>query len=1040
MKYPTLISVILLAFQLIPLNAQELDEGKRFMDSAGSNATIFRSRQPNRYNFKFEGTYYWDDEEFERGGIMLEGKWFEGVLLNIDAHEQEVLATSDAARNAVLVRRDLIDWLIINDRKYVNLNRKGYTEAPVGFFRVEYENGYTIYSRMEKYLAQSTSYFSSNGSGRSIDIFEPDITYWIEDDGYVTPLRKGAAKKHLSNPDGVDFRQMKKSAGKSIGKTVVTYSEELVRAYPDSLFISTQLPSKNYKIGDKNIYSSLPAGFFTPTQNSKDDELLKLINADHETVTFVNKVYNIGTPENAHGNKAYVSGVVRDVMSGQPIIGATVTDSNRKSYAMTDNEGQYRIQLPLGDNILSFSGYSLEDLNLDVVVQSDGKLDVVMKEKVTSLKGAVVTAESMVNHRDARMGIEKVRVATIQKVPAAFGEADVLKVVLTLPGVKSVGEASSGFNVRGGSADQNLVLFNDGTIYNPSHLFGIFSAFNTDVINDIELYKSSIPAEYGGRISSVMNVRSREGNSNKVQGSLGLGLLTSRFHVEGPLGKKTTFIAGGRTTYSNWILNLLPENSAYNGGKASFSDLNLSLTHRANDRNTIQVFGYWSRDKFSFDRDTTFHYSNLNASFKWISSLSPRTSMTFVTGYDQYTNRIDDAFNEVSGYSVENAINQVFAKLNFKTIVNDRHSLSYGLQGVCYMLNPGHMKPLSDASIVADNALPWMKGLAPDFYFGDTWKPGEKFSVDLGFRLSSFKALSSTDKFHINPEARLSFKYSFLSNLSIKAGFNMMTQYIHLISNTASVSPTDAWHLVGDGLAPQKGWQAAAGLYWSVDDNRIDFSLEGYYKQGKNSYDYKSGATLIMNGNLAEDLVPIYTKSYGVEFMVKKTTGKLNGWLSYTYSRSLMKEMNDRGLETINGGAWYSAPHDKPHDFKLVGNYKFTHRYSLSCNVEYSTGRPVTIPISSYYYEGGLRLGYSTRNGYRIPDYFRLDLALNIDAGHYLKKLSHMSWTFGVYNVTGRKNAYSVYYSTNGGVALTGYKLAVFACPVPYITFNIKFG
>lgn len=1041
MKLKLTLQILLAAavLQPLPLTAQDSREGLLFMDKARDNSTVFRSRQAKRYNFQYEGTYFWDSPEFVKGGLMLDGKWFDGILLNIDAYGQEVFALPDDNRSPVVVRRNQVDWLTIGSERYVNLNKKGYKDVPEGFYKVEYEDGFTVYSRTEKRLVEDMI-TAAAGTGTIMEIFEPVETFWMEDGGTVTPLRKGRTRKYLASPAGRNFQTLKKSPKNSVGRTFDIAREELIPAVPDSLRTSAQLPSGDFKIGDRTIYTSLPAGFFASSDGTRDDELLKLINAGHEMVTFANKIYDIGQDEDARGDRAYVSGVVRDVLSGQPLIGVAVFDDKGKAYAMTDNDGLYRIQLPLGESTLSFSGYSLEDLNLSVNVHSDGGLDVVMKEKITSLKGAVVSAESMVNHRDARMGIEKVRINTIQKVPVAFGEADVLKVVLTLPGVKSVGEASSGFNVRGGSTDQNLVLFNDGTIYNPSHLFGIFSAFNTDVINDVELYKSSIPAEFGGRISSVLDVRGREGNSNKLQGSLGLGLLTSRFHLEGPLGEKTTFIAGGRTTYSNWMMRLLPDDSAYNGGGASFSDLNLSVTHKVNEKNTIQAYGYWSRDKFSFDGDTTFHYSNLNASLKWRNSLSQRTTMTLAAGYDQYSSEVDDAFNVVSGYIVENDIDQLFAKWNFKTVLNDRHSLSYGAQAVYYMLNPGHMTPLSEHSLIVEKALPWMKGIEPALYASDTWKPDDKFSLDLGLRLSSFKSLSPSDKLYAAPEVRVSGKYSFRPNLSFKAGFNTMNQYIHLISNTASVSPMDAWHLVGDGLKPQRGWQAASGLYWSVNDNKIDLSLEGYYKRGVNSYDYKSGATLIMNEDLASDLVPTYAKAYGVEFMVKKPLGKLNGWLSYTYSRSLMREMEDRGIATINGGDWYNAPHDKPHDVKLVGNYKFTHRYSLSFNLDYSTGRPVTLPVSSYFYAGGRRLAYSLRNAYRVPDYFRLDLALNIDPGHYLRKLTHMTWTLGVYNVTGRKNAYSIYYSTNGGGALRGYKLSVFACPIPYINLNLKFG
>ena len=1047
-KLVLVVLLVLSALQPPSLRAQSSTESRLYLDEAKDNSIIFRSRQAKRYNFLYNGTYYWFSPDFEKGSVCIDGKWYEGVLLNIDAYAQQPLARPSENRLAVTLSRDAIDRLTLAQTRFVNLRKLGYASVPEGFYEVVYEgDGFTLYRHVTKMLVSdlnSTGVASSSGTTQYIyDNFETKEVYYREQDGRVFKVRTRRARNFVAGL--TSSLPASKKALRNAESPVEVAAEPLVVApVPDSLLSAvsvSSLPKDNFKLGEKTVYTDLPAGFFSTGKEPKNDELLKLINAGNEVVTFANKVYDIGTPDQARGDKAYVRGRVRDVVTGEPLIGVAVYDEKTNAFAMTDNDGQYRIQLPLGENVLGFSGYSLEDMRLNVQVHSDGGLDVVMKEKITALKGAVVSAESMVSHRDARMGIEKVRINTITKVPAAFGEADVLKVVLTLPGVKSVGEASSGFNVRGGSTDQNLVLFNDGTIYNPSHLFGVFSAFNTDVINDIELYKSSIPAEFGGRISSVLDVRGREGNSNKVQGSLGLGLLTSRFHVEGPLGKdhRTTFIVGGRTTYSNWLFNLLPESSAYAGGNASFSDINASVTHHVNDRNTIQAYAYWSRDKFSFDGDTTFRYSNANASLKWRSALSERTSMTVVGGYDRYANIVDDAFNAVSAYSVATGIEQAFVKAGFKTVLTDKHTLSYGVNGIYYDLNPGRMTPLGGSSLVAARDLQQQNAIESAAYLSDTWQPTEKFSAELGARYSAYNALHP-GKFYGAPELRTSAKYSFRENVSVKAGFNTMNQYIHLISNTSSVSPMDAWHLADASLKPQKGWQAASGLYWTVADNAIDLSLEAYWKQMSNYLDYKSGAVLIMNENLADELVPTYGKAYGIEFMVKKALGKLNGWMSYTYSRSFLKEMQDRGVETINGGEWYCAPHDKPHDLKIVGNYKFTHRYSLSFNVDYSTGRPVTIPVSSYYYGGGLRLAYSERNGYRIPDYFRLDLALNIDPGHYLKKLTHMSWTLGVYNVTGRKNAYSIYYTTLGGTSISGYKISVFASPIPYINLNLKFG
>ena len=755
-------------------------------------------------------------------------------------------------------------------------------------------------------------------------------------------------------------------------------------------------------------------------------------------MTFQNKTYEIGDPDGVRKRGAStVRGYVRDVSSGEPIAGVSVYLPDGKAFTQTDAFGFYKISLPAGSNKLGFSVFSYEDMVLDLMVFGDGALDVVMKEKVYTLKGAVVTSESMSQHRTPQMGIQKVRINLIKNVPVAFGEADALKVVMTLPGVKSVGEASSGFNVRGGATDQNLILFNGGTIYNPNHMFGILSAFNPDVINDVELYKSSIPAEYGGRISSVLEVRSRDGNSKKVQGSLGLGLLTSRLHLEGPLVKdRTSFILGGRTTYSNWIFKLLPPSSNYAGGRASFQDVNLGVSHKVDERNSIHAYGYFSRDKFSFSHDTTFRYRNLSASLKWHSIFNDRHSMTATAGYDSYHYGLEDTFNKFAAYTLQTAIDQAFAKVSFKSTVSDAHTLSYGLNATWYDLNPGKLLPAGDSSLVVARSLTREQALEAALYIGDTWQVDERLSLDAGLRWSQFLR-PGMKRFHGGPEVRLSGKYSFDDVTSVKAGFNTMRQYIHMISNSVNVSPTDSWRLASDQIRPQSGWQAAAGFYRTLMDGTLDLSLEAYYKHVKHYIDYKSGAVLVMNEHLADELVETENRSYGVELMARKSLGKLNGWVSYTWSRSRLREMEDRGVNTINHGDWYNAPHDKPHDLKVVANYKFTHRYSISANLDYATGRPVTIPVGRYNYDG-MRLVYSERNGYRIPDYFRLDLALIVEPGHYLKQLTHMSVTLGCYNVTGRKNPYSVFYTTDGR-NVSGHMLSVFATQIPYVNLNLKF-
>ncbi len=663
------------------------------------------------------------------------------------------------------------------------------------------------------------------------------------------------------------------------------------------------------------------------------------------------------------------------------------------------------------------------------------------------------------------MGIS--RIDRIKHVPAAFGEADVLKIVLTLPGVKSVGEASGGFNVRGGATDQNLILFNDGTIFNPTHLFGLFSAFNADIVNDIELYKSTIPARFGGRISSVLEINSREGNSKKITGSAGIGLLTGKFHIEGPVIKdKLNFIVGVRTTYSDWILGLLPENTEYKNGSATFQDFTAGLSYKVDNKNTLYLNGYYSRDGFKFSNDTTFAYQNANASLKWRSIINESHNLVISAGYDLYNYKTSDFGNPVYAYTMDFNIKQGFVRANFNWLINEKHSLNYGLNTIFYHLSPGSLVPEGAESIVVPRKLPLEKGVESALYVGDTWSITDKLSLELGLRYSLYSALGEKTYFnyypgeprsestivdstivpsgkmvkpYLGPEFRVSARYAFNNDFSLKAGFNSMRQNIHMLSNTTAISPTDIWKLSDANISPQTGWQAAAGFYGNIFGRRIELSVEGYYKEMDNYLDYKSGAVITMNKFIERDVVKTVGRAYGAEIMLKKPLGKLNGWMAYTYSRTMLKQVPESGEMLINKGNWYSASYDKPHEIKLVANYKFTQRFSVSLNVDYSSGRPVTIPLSKYNYGNGYRLFYSDRNAYRIPDYFRMDFSINIEPSHNLTLLTHSTITLGVYNLTGRKNAYSIYYDTHSGSKIKGYKLSIFGAPIPYITYNIKF-
>lgn len=824
---------------------------------------------------------------------------------------------------------------------------------------------------------------------------------------------------------------------------------------------------------NKTLITQLPPDLFGEITNQKDSLAKKELASNYSEeiestapkATLENKLYIIGAKTTNLAGNATLSGVIRDIKTGEPVIGAAVYIENPRIGASTDQFGYYSITIPKGKHVLNIKDMGMKDRKHQIVLYANGKLNIELQEQVFALKEVVVSAEKAANVSRAQMGVEKLTIKNIKQMPAIFGEADIMKAVLTLPGVKSVGEASSGFNVRGGSTDQNLILFNDATIYNPSHFFGFFSAFNPEVVKDVELYKSSIPAKFGGRLSSVLDISTRDGNKKKFAGSAGIGLLTSRLNIEGPLIKdRTSFILGGRTTYSNWLLGLLP--GQYNKSRASFYDFNLGITHQLDEKNSIYLSGYLSNDQFSLNKDTSsFAYNNRNGSVKWRHVFNNKFNGVFTVGQDVYTYKVSGNEIPSTAYKLNFDINQSNFKSDFTYYLSSKHSLDFGINSIYYKLHPGNFKPLSELSLIAPDQLSAQQALETAIYIGDRYEVNSRFSLNYGVRYSIYNYLGPQsintyradmpkeegtiegvktygagkiiNTYH-GPEFRFSTRYSFTSDFSVKAGYNTLRQYIHLLSNTTAIAPTDIWQLSDPNIKPQFGDQVSLGLYKNFKSNTIETSVEVYYKRLKDFLDYKSGATLVMNHHIETDVINTKGKAYGVEFMIKKSTGKLNGWLSYTYSRTLLRMDDINSGEQINQGMFYPANYDKPHDLNFISNFKFSHRFSLSFNAVYSTGRPITLPIGKYEYAGSQRVLYSERNAYRIPDYFRTDVSMNIEGNHRVKQLTHNSWTLGVYNVSGRKNAYSTYFASERG-AINGYKLSIFASALPFINYNIRF-
>ena len=664
------------------------------------------------------------------------------------------------------------------------------------------------------------------------------------------------------------------------------------------------------------------------------------------------------------------------------------------------------------------------------------------------------------------MGSEKFKPQLLKNIPSALGESDIMKIVLSLPGVTTVGEASSGYNVRGGATDQNLILFNGGTVYNPSHLFGLFTSFNSDMVEDVELFKSSIPVEYGGRISSVLKVTSKEANMKKFTGSASIGVLTSKADLEVPIVKDhVSLLLNARTTYSDWILKKLPEKSGYKDGTANFYDFGGVLTWKLNSMHRLKVFGYWSKDKFSFSSDEKYGYQNRNFSAEWRSLLNEKVTATVSAGLDHY-----DYFNEETNVPSMAArlsfgIDQLWAKLHIRQRLTEKQVLSYGLSVQHYNVQAGKYEPVGEASRIKADQLQKKKALESAAYIDYERSLTDKLSVSAGLRYTMFNALGPRDvnyyadgelpsernlvetrhesgviKTYHAPEIRLSARYSLQENLSLKAGFNTMHQYIHKVSNTSIMSPTDIWKLSDLNIKPQSGWQVATGIYYETARKEYELSAEVYYKHISDYLNYRNSAVLLMNHHLETDVISTKGKAYGIELQAKKPFGKLNGWVSYTFSRALLRQDDARVKMPLNNGDWYPAEYDRPHEVKAVLNLKFTERYSFSSNFNYATGRPTTLPAGKYYdsYHQRYMPYYSERNTYRIPDYMRLDLAFNIEPTHKLTSFLHTSFSFGVYNALARKNAYNIYYVSEGE-KIQGYKLSVFGTAIPYVSINMRF-
>jgi hypothetical protein len=845
-----------------------------------------------------------------------------------------------------------------------------------------------------------------------------------------------------------------------------------VDAVFDALFSNTQ-----YYFGidmQKNVFlthghyivSELPKEFSgkkkddtagTPQFAFSDDDSNQSV---EKKIHFIGRVSKYVSPGNA-----VLTGFVKEYGSGQSVTGASIYCEELGKGVATDTAGAYTFTVPKGNYTLKITAVGLLSTVRKISVYGDGKLEIQMREDVRMLNDIVVESDRDLNIKAIQMGVQKIDIKTIKKFAAPMGEVDIMRVVLSLPGVQTVGEASNGLNVRGGSASQNLILYNNAVVYNPTHLFGFFTAFNADEMQSVEVQKGAFPAEQGGRLSSIIDIRSRKGNEEKFVGTGGIGLLTSRLTLEGPIQKgKTSFLVGARSSYSDWLLRRVP-NQMINNSTASFYDVNFSVSHKVNNENVLFLSGYMSKDKFKLNDDSLYNYKNQVLSLRWNRNFSDRLMGSVTLSSSRYDYSVSSVKNPTNAFELTSMIGQYDAKANFVFHPSAKHSITFGANAIIYNTLPGSIKPRGDSSLIKYNKLQQERGVENAVFMGDSFELNPRLLLYGGLRYSFFfalgpkaiyqyiegvpksdwtiidtlyvRALRSSAIYH-GPEYRLSARWAFDNNLSIKGSYSLTRQYLQMLSNTTAISPTDVWKLSDQHIKPQIGNQLSLGLFKNFQSGKYEVSIESYYKWMNNILDYKDGASLLLNHTIESDVLNARGMAYGVEFMVKKPSGKLNGWASYVFSRSYLQTRSNFASETVNGGRYYPSNYDKPHAINLTANYSVSHRFSVSLNVTHSTGRPITLPLAKYTIEEATRLFYSERNQYRVPDYFRADIGFNIEGNHRIKKLAHSSWTIGIYNLTGRKNVYSVFFRSEGA-NIRGYKMSIFGTPIPSITYNFRF-
>lgn len=840
---------------------------------------------------------------------------------------------------------------------------------------------------------------------------------------------------------------------------------------PTMLDYVYQSPGDIYILPDKKFVKSLPEYYLSKSgQDSLQDKQQSGTEIEEKYLRgrqpdMIQTIIVGNRDKFKRGKMVVINGKLTDVETDEPLVGATVYIPELQKGGATDASGFVTLALKPGVYAVEFRCLGMSEVKGNLDVRSDGYFAVGLKKQLEVI-GEVLVQGQKSQKRGSKLGMENVSVSTMKELPTLMGEKDVLKIAQMLPGIVSVGEGSAGVNVRGGNADQNLFYINEIPIYNSSHLFGFFSSINSDIIQNFSIFKGQIPAEYGGRLSSVFNVETRKGHKNKFFTQGGVSPVSANAEVEVPLLKdKVSLLLSGRSSYSDWILNRLKDPDLRNS-KAGFYDFTGVLDFDFNEKNQFSIMAYNSNDRFNLNGYTEYTYGNRGASANYIHRFTPALKSSVSLIGSRYNFETSEKSSATEAYSHAYELSHYEFRTSLNWLATEKHAFKLGTDVVLYDLNRGIIKPFGVESLKIPVDLGSEKGLESSVYFDDNISFGPRLNFYAGLRYSVFTELGpksvreyfpgtpfddtnvSGVKDYPNggkivqyghPEFRAGMDFKIRENKSLKLSVTQMTQYIFMLSNSISIAPNDQWKLVDSHISPPRSIQYSAGYYQEMYKSGLTFSSEFYFKQGQNIVEYRDGADFLASPFVETAILQGKQDSYGAEFMLAKSAGRFNGWGTYTYSRSLVTVNGLQDWADINGGKQYPSNYDKPNVANLVLNYKLNRRFSLSSNFVYNTGRPVTLPKGVYFIDDQPFVEYSTRNEYRIPDYLRLDMSLKIEGNLKSVKPVHSYWTISVYNVTGRSNANSIFFLSEEGY-LHGYKYSVIGVPILTISWNWKLG